>query len=319
MGSTETSWNTSLSTVRSTNVGAPLDSEEHGDIEGLDYLFLGNFSGRGKYSLETICLLFALKLKHPSQVHILRGCMEDIRLSKVYGLADECQNRLGENPNDPSSVFNKINKVFDYLPLAATILNKVFCMSSGIGSTLTTIDEINKIKRPLTINYEGQTKDSKIVLDLLWSDPVLSNAQIDTRVDSSDSEQRRQRSHCAGSDRQVQRGQSQILHVQKQSPAHNQESRVRYRRYRKSGWLRSLDCFQLYWVWRKILEPWRHDSHEEEPWACWQIYRLRERQNRVDPNGKQKPSFPYSGSRRWKWITKSAYYSTSKRNQALIN
>jgi protein phosphatase len=71
-------------TLRS--AGGPLDStEQNSDIEGLDYLFLGNFVGRGKYSLETVCLLFALKLKHPEQIHILRGCMEDVRLSKVYG------------------------------------------------------------------------------------------------------------------------------------------------------------------------------------------------------------------------------------------
>lgn len=62
------------------------------------------------------------------------------------------------------------------------MLGKVFCVSSGIGSTVGTIEEINKIKRPLVINYESQTKESKIVLDLLWSDPVLSNAQGDTRV-----------------------------------------------------------------------------------------------------------------------------------------
>ena len=66
--------------------GGPLDATEPtSDIEGLDYLFLGNFVGRGKYSLETVCLLFALKLKYPEQVHILRGCHEDARLNKVYG------------------------------------------------------------------------------------------------------------------------------------------------------------------------------------------------------------------------------------------
>lgn len=40
----------------------PSDS---GDIAGFDYLFLGNYVDRGCYSLETICLLMALKLKHP--------------------------------------------------------------------------------------------------------------------------------------------------------------------------------------------------------------------------------------------------------------
>lgn len=99
-------------------------------------------------------------------------------------MADECEARFNESSADPNSLFQKINRVFEYLPLAATVVNKVFCVSSGVGSTVGTIDEINKIKRPLTINYESQTRESKIVLDLLWSDPVLSNGQGDTRVGS---------------------------------------------------------------------------------------------------------------------------------------
>lgn len=45
--------------------GKPTDSENGGDIERLDYLFLGNICDIGKYSLEVICLIFALKLKYP--------------------------------------------------------------------------------------------------------------------------------------------------------------------------------------------------------------------------------------------------------------
>ncbi len=67
-------------------LGAPMDATEpQGDIEGLDYLFMGNFVGRGRYSLETVCTLFALKLKYPDQIHILRGCHEDLRLNKALG------------------------------------------------------------------------------------------------------------------------------------------------------------------------------------------------------------------------------------------
>ena len=43
---------------------APYDNLSFGDIDSQDYLFLGNYIDRGTRSVETILLLFALKLKY---------------------------------------------------------------------------------------------------------------------------------------------------------------------------------------------------------------------------------------------------------------
>jgi len=83
----------------------PGPSESGGDIQANDYIFLGNYVDRGVYSLETICLLLALKVKYPKQIHLLRGSHEDRRINIIAGFGEECWVRLKENIEEPDSVF----------------------------------------------------------------------------------------------------------------------------------------------------------------------------------------------------------------------
>lgn len=140
--------------------------EHRGDIECMEYLFLGNAINRGGFSIEVLCLLLALKIKHPDQVHILRGSQDELKLSLYYGLAEECKNKLEENVDDPSSIFRRFCDLFDYFPLAATINDKILCVHSGIGENTKTIEDILAIKKPYNVY------DTPGALDILWNTPA---------------------------------------------------------------------------------------------------------------------------------------------------
>lgn len=127
-----------------------------------NYLFLGDYVDRGHNSIETICLLFAFKLKFPNHFFLLRGNHESEDINKEYGFLEECNERYGGKGNE---IWKLFNQVFSYMPVSALIEDRILCMHGGISPNLNDIQDINKIKRPTQIPEEG------ILCDLLWSDP----------------------------------------------------------------------------------------------------------------------------------------------------
>ena len=118
----------------------------------------------------------SLKLKYPEKIWILRGNHEDRWINSAFGFHNECITRLNEDPDNPV-IFNSFNDLFDRLPLAAIINDTVLCIHGGIGSSITSISDIEKIKRPLEVIHEVTNIDQQLVVDVLWSDPTDSDAE----------------------------------------------------------------------------------------------------------------------------------------------
>jgi len=125
-----------------------------------NYVFLGDYVDRGRYSIEVIELLYCLKLKYPKRITLIRGNHESESVSRQYGFYQECMDRY-----KTSSVWKWFCSSFNYLSLAAVVDGSVFCVHGGLSPQISTIDEIQLIDRVQDIP-EGEA-----FTDLLWSDP----------------------------------------------------------------------------------------------------------------------------------------------------
>ncbi|XP_022930917.1 serine/threonine-protein phosphatase BSL3-like [Cucurbita moschata] len=146
--------------------GAPSTA---GDIAYIDYLFLGDYVDRGQHSLETITLLLALKVEYPNNVHLIRGNHEAADINALFGFRIECIERMGER--DGIWTWHRINRLFNWLPLAALIEKKIICMHGGIGRSINHLEQIESLQRPITMEA-----GSIVLMDLLWSDPTENDS-----------------------------------------------------------------------------------------------------------------------------------------------
>ena len=132
-----------------------------------NYLFLGDYVDRGEQSIETICLLLAYKIKYEENFFILRGNHECGSINRIYGFYDECKRRYN------IKIWKNFVDLFNCLPIAASIDDKIFLVHGGLSPELKNIEEIKKIMRPTDVPEEG------LLCDLLWSDPDQDNTGKD--------------------------------------------------------------------------------------------------------------------------------------------
>lgn len=127
-----------------------------------NYLFLGDIVDRGDFSVETLTLVYLLKVIYPQHVWIIRGNHEFDEMCQDCGFISELKQLYGSTSLKASFLTS-----FSNMPLTALICEKVLCVHGGIGPEINTLEEIDSIPRPLN------TFEVDPVECLVWSDPQL--------------------------------------------------------------------------------------------------------------------------------------------------
>lgn len=138
------------------------------------YLFNGDFVDRGSFSCEVLLTLLALRAAQPKALYMARGNHESINMNLSYGFYGEVDHKL--HPSFKALA----TELFDYLPLAHVLANKVFVVHGGLymddNLEPPTLDEIRKIDRVCQPPEEGG-----LMSDLLWADPQPNPGRTPSR------------------------------------------------------------------------------------------------------------------------------------------
>jgi serine/threonine-protein phosphatase 5 len=135
------------------------------------FIFNGDFVDRGRYSLEVILTLLAMKLARPEAIYLTRGNHETATMNTRYGFLGEILNKYkSEDGNLANQIYALFSYVFSALPVAAVIDEKVFVVHGGIGNKTYTmsLEEISNIHRYTEPGYD-KNGSADALSELLWS------------------------------------------------------------------------------------------------------------------------------------------------------
>jgi diadenosine tetraphosphatase ApaH/serine/threonine PP2A family protein phosphatase len=94
----------------------------------MQFIFMGDYVDRGRFSLNTFLLLAGYKLLNPAKIILLRGNHESRSVTQTYGFYTEIQANYGH-----TGLWTLCMEVFDMLPMAAISDTNAFSVHGGLS------------------------------------------------------------------------------------------------------------------------------------------------------------------------------------------
>lgn len=134
------------------------------------FIFNGDFTDRGPYGVEVIVYVFALLCTYPKYVGVNRGNHEDYHTNTEYGFMTELHTKFD---TEATFIRELLTDSYQAMPLVTIIDKHVMVVHGGVPRDPCTLAEIEAIGRVRDIPVvEQKTRSSRILVDLLWNDPV---------------------------------------------------------------------------------------------------------------------------------------------------
>ncbi len=92
----------------------------------------------------------AYKIKFPDKINLLRGNHECSHINRIYGFYDECRRRYNVR------MWKLFSDLFNNMPVAALIDDKILCMHGGLSPDLANYNHINDISKPQEVPDNGK-------------------------------------------------------------------------------------------------------------------------------------------------------------------
>jgi protein phosphatase len=126
------------------------------------YLFLGGLGNGAEFGTHVVCLVLLMKVLWPTHVYVLRGADEFAPACDCGGFKDEVALLYGGD----NTLYWDVIRAFAFLPLAALLNERVFCVHGGISQDVPDLSVVLSIRRP------RESLERGIIAGLLCSEPT---------------------------------------------------------------------------------------------------------------------------------------------------